>query len=154
MDDYERVTTRETTETAPGDPVDETVVRRSYDPAAPAVRDRVSTTEYVARPSPAEVLRRIIALLFGILQAMIIIRVALLLLAANRGNEIVRFVLNVTAPFVDPFRGMFRLDTVTASGTGSVLDVAALVALVGWTLIEALLLAIVSIGSRRTTTYA
>jgi uncharacterized protein YggT (Ycf19 family) len=156
MTDYERVTTRETSQTLPPDAVaEETVVRRPVvDPGVAPIRDRVSTTEYVAHPSPAEVLRRIVALIFGILQASLVIRVILLLLAANRANEIVRFVLDVTTPFVEPFRGMFRLDTVTAGGTGSELDVAALVALVGWTLVEALVLAIVSIGSRRTTTYA
>lgn len=156
MTDYERVTTRETTQTIPPDPVaEETVVRRPVvDPGVPPVRDRVSTTEYVAHPSPAEVLRRIVALIFGILQSLLVIRVLLLLLAANRTNEIVRFILDVTAPFVEPFRGMFQLDTVAAHGTGSVLDVAALVALVGWTLLEALVLAIVSLGNRRSTTYA
>ncbi len=153
MADYERVTTRETTDTTA--PVaDETVIRRTAVDDGPAVRERLATTEYTARPSAAEVLRRIVALIFGIMQALIVVRIVLLLLAANRANEIVKFVMDVTTPLVEPFRGMFQLDTVTASSTGSVLDVAALVALVGWTLLEALLLAIVSIGSHRSTTSA
>jgi hypothetical protein len=43
---------------------------------------------------------------------------------------------------------MFRLDRV-GSGQGSVLDVAAIVALIGWTLIEAAVIAVLSIGARR-----
>ncbi len=43
---------------------------------------------------------------------------------------------------------MFQLDRVTAD-SGSMLDVAAIVALIGWTLIEALILAVLSLGARR-----
>jgi hypothetical protein len=56
-------------------------------------------------------------------------------------------VLGVTNPFVEPFRGMFQLDEVTGA-TGTVLDIAALVALVAWTLLEALILAIVGLVER------
>jgi hypothetical protein len=57
----------------------------------------------------------------------------------------------VTDPFVEPFRGMFSLDSVSGA-SGSVLDVAALVALVAWTLVEALILGIVGLADRRATT--
>jgi hypothetical protein len=60
----------------------------------------------------------------------------------------VAFILGATDPFVEPFRGMFQLDKVTAD-QGSVLDVAAIVALIGWTLIEALVVALLSLGARR-----
>jgi hypothetical protein len=43
---------------------------------------------------------------------------------------------------------MFSLNKVTAD-QGSVLDVAAIVALIGWTLVEALILAAIRIFSRR-----
>ena len=45
---------------------------------------------------------------------------------------------------------MFAIDRVTAD-QGSKFDVAALVALIGWTLVEALILALLRIFSRRTT---
>ena len=48
---------------------------------------------------------------------------------------------------VEPFRGMFRLDRV-GTHAGAVLDVAAIVALIGWTLIEMLVLAVVRLGVR------
>jgi len=100
------------------------------------------------RASSGEMVRRLVMLAFGILQALLILRIVLILLVANPGNEVVAFVLGVTDPFVEPFRGMFQLDRV-GSDAGSVLDVAGGVALLGWTLIEMLVLAALSIGARR-----
>jgi uncharacterized protein YggT (Ycf19 family) len=141
MTDYERTTTRETV--AP-DPV---VSSTPMAPAATAVR----TTEraYVpAGPSGAAMASRIVTFLFGILQVALILRIVLLLLVANTSNDVVGLILGITDPFVEPFRGMFSLDKVTAD-QGSVFDVAALVALVGWTLLEALILAGIRIFDRR-----
>jgi uncharacterized protein YggT (Ycf19 family) len=138
----------------------------TYDPYADPDRDRVTverTTTTAADPapvvhertvvtgSPLDTIRRLVWLLFGVLQALIVLRIVLLLLNANEGNDIVSFVVGVTDPFVEPFRGMFRLDEVNGA-SGSVLDVAAIVALVAWTLVEALVLGIVSLADRRTTT--
>jgi uncharacterized protein YggT (Ycf19 family) len=116
-------------------PVERPVVER-----APAVVERP--------PSGGELLRRVVTLAFGILQGLLILRIILLLLIANTDNAIVAFVLAATDPFVEPFRGMFELDRV-ADRTGVVVDVAAIVALVGWTLVEVLVLAVLSLGSRR-----
>ena len=139
MTDYERTTVRETT-TEP-DPV---VTRAAYD------RDHVLTREstYRAGPTGGEVIRRFVMLLFGILQGLLILRIILLLLIANPGNDIVALILGVTDPFVEPFRGMFQLERVTAD-SGSMLDIAAIVAIIGWTLVEALILAVLSLGARR-----
>ncbi|HEY0444780.1 MAG TPA: YggT family protein [Candidatus Limnocylindrales bacterium] len=139
MTDYDRTTVRETT-TAPAD--ERVVTRDGYD-------DRMTTREstYRSGPSAGEVIRRIVMLLFGILQALLIIRILLLLLVANTGNDVVSLILGATGPFVEPFRGMFQLDKVTAGR--SMLDVAAIVALIAWTLIEALVVALLSIGARR-----
>ena len=57
-------------------------------------------------------------------------------------------ILNITDPFVEPFRGMFAIDRVTAD-QGSRLDIAAIVALIGWTLVELLILAGIRIFDRR-----
>lgn len=91
--------------------------------------------------------RRVLTLLFTILAVLIAIRVILLLLVANQQNEIVDFVYGVTEPFVAPFRGIFAFENVQPGG-GSVLDIAALVALVGWLLIYLLLMAILSLADR------
>ncbi|HEX7195705.1 MAG TPA: YggT family protein [Candidatus Limnocylindria bacterium] len=98
-------------------------------------------------PGPLAVVRRIVSLLFGILAVMLGLRILLLLLVANQQNSIVDFVYNVTEPFVAPFRGIFAINEVTPGG-GSVLDIAALVALVGWLLIYLLLMAILRLGDR------
>lgn len=111
----------------------------------------VRTTDRTYAPAGPEglsVVGRFVAFIFGVLQALLILRIVLLVLVANPGNDIVAFILSVTDPFVEPFRGMFALDRVRAD-QGSVLDVAALVALIGWTLIEALVLAALRIFARR-----
>ena len=55
---------------------------------------------------------RIITFAFGILQSLLLLRLVLLLLIANPGNDVVGLILGVTDPFVEPFRGMFALDRV------------------------------------------
>ena len=153
MTDYERTTTRETTTTPPVG-TEPYVAPAASEPVAPApapVATSVRTTEtaHVAPgPGGATMAARVVTFAFGILQALLILRIILLLLVANQGNDIVQFVFNITQPFVDPFAGMFSLDRVKAD-QGSVLDVAAIVALIGWTLIEALILAAIRIFSRR-----
>ena len=116
--------------------------------ADPIAARRTTTTSVSAGPSGTTMARRVVMLLFGILQVLIILRVILLLLAANQDNSIVQLVLGATDPFVEPFRGIFRLDEVRGR-SGSLFDFGAVVALIGWTLIEALVLAIVGIADRR-----
>ncbi len=100
-------------------------------------------------PGPMSYVRRVVSLLFGILAVLLGLRILLLLLVANQQNAIVDFVYDITEPFVAPFRGIFNFDTVSPGG-GSVLDVAAVVALIGWLLIYVLLMAILRLGDRRT----
>ena len=97
-------------------------------------------------PSGGETARRVIVLLFGIIQAFIIARIVLLLLDAREGNDLVAFILNTSQIFVAPFEGILRTEALTKDG--SLLDVTALVALVGWTILEALILAAVGIFRR------
>ena len=148
MTDYERTTTRETTTTPPVATTDPYVAPAAA-PAPVATSVRTTDTAYVASgPGATTYAARVVTFLFGILQVALILRIVLLLLVANRGNDIVQLVMNITQPFVDPFIGMFSLNKVTAD-QGSVLDVAAIVALIGWTLVEALILAAIRIFSRR-----
>lgn len=101
-------------------------------------------------PGPLSYARRIVSLLFGILAVLIALRILLLLLVANETNAIVDTIYAITEPFVAPFRGIFNFDAVSPGG-GSVLDIAAVVALIGWFLIYLLIMAILSLGDRRTT---
>lgn len=149
MTDYERTTTRETTAVDPATPTAHT------DPAgAPVQGTAVRTTERAyktAGPGASSTIARIVTLVFGILQAALVLRIILLLLVANQGNDIVSLILTITDPFVEPFRGMFALDRVTGD-QGSQLDIAAIVALIGWTIIEMLILAALRIFDRRQVT--
>jgi energy-converting hydrogenase Eha subunit A len=97
-------------------------------------------------PSGAEIARRAVVFLFGLVQALIAVRIVLLLVDANQANQLVRFIYDASAIFVGPFDGILHTNAVRAGA--SVLDVAAVVALVGWTILEALILALVRIGRR------
>ena len=99
-------------------------------------------------PDGQTLARRLVLLVFGILQGLLLLRIVLALLGANSGNDVVSLVFGVTDPFVAPFRGIFDVDEASGS-SGSTLDVVAIVALVGWTLVEALVLAIVGLADRR-----
>lgn len=124
--------------------------RRDEDAYVPAesravVRDDVVERAEVA-PSGGETLRRLVVLIFGIIQVLIALRIVLLLLNAREGNEIVAFILNASQLFVAPFIGIFNQDALQSGG--SVLDIAAVAALVGWTVLEAIVLWAVNLFRR------
>lgn len=95
------------------------------------VRTDHTTTASPGRP---ELGRRIIVLVFGLIQLVIGARIVLLLLDAREGNGLVSGILNLSQVFVGPFEGILRSDALRAGG--SVFDVAAIVAIVGWTIVE------------------
>jgi uncharacterized protein YggT (Ycf19 family) len=120
---------------------------------------REERTTYVEEPAPAHSheqtrvthrrsgfgqVERAVVYLFGILQLLLLLRLVLVLLAAREGNAIVAFVYNVTEIFVAPFRGILRIDEIAAGQ--SALDVSAIVALIGWTIIELLILGLIRIA--------
>jgi hypothetical protein len=106
----------------------------------------VSSRSVEMRPSGGTIAGRVVILLFGIVQVLILLRIVFLLLDAREGNDLVSWVLNASQIFVAPFEGMLGTDAL-ASG-GSVLDVAAILALIGWSLLEALILAAVGVFRR------
>jgi len=103
---------------------------------------RISTSG----PGGSEMTRRIVVLLFGLVQVVIGLRFVLLLLDAREANDLVAGILNISQLFVAPFDGILRTDALHASG--SVFDVTALVALVGWTILELIILWAVGIFRR------
>jgi hypothetical protein len=125
---------------------DERVVREEepgtvYDRGTSVVERRVTRT-----PSGGELAGRVVILLFGIVQVLIILRIVLLLLNAREGNDLVSFILNTSQIFVAPFNGMLNVNNLESGG--SVLDVAAVLALIGWTVLEAIILAAVGVFRR------
>jgi len=102
----------------------------------------VTSRQLDVRPSNNETARRIVVLVFGLIQIVIGLRIVLLLLNAHTGNVLVSIINNVGGVLIAPFEGILRTNALSAGG--SVLDVAAIVALVGWSIIE--LIVIWSLG--------
>jgi hypothetical protein len=100
-----------------------------------ALSNRTVTSRRLdVRPSNNEMTRRIVVLVFGLIQIVIGLRIVLLILDARTGNLLVSVVTGLGGALTAPFQGILRIGAVAAGG--SVLDVAAIVALVGWTIIE------------------
>ena len=97
-------------------------------------------------PSGQEMTRRVIVLVFGLIQIVIGLRIVLLLLDARTGNALVSGILDVSKIVVAPFEGI--LNTNAISSGGSVLDVAAVVAFVGWTILELIVIWAIGIFRR------
>jgi len=97
-------------------------------------------------PGGSELARRIVVLVFGLIQIVIGARIVLLLLDAREANALVSAVLNISQVFVAPFEGILRTDSLHAAG--SVLDITAVVAFVGWTILELIVLWVIGIFRR------
>jgi hypothetical protein len=121
------------------DQVDQTVV--TQEPTTAAGQETVRTDHLrstTASPSGNETTRRVLVLLFGLIQIVIGARFVLLLLDAREANGLVSAILNISSVFVAPFEGILRTDALHAAG--SVLDITAVVAFVGWTVLELIVL--------------
>jgi hypothetical protein len=97
-------------------------------------------------PGGAELARRVVMLVFGLIQVVIGARFVLLLLDAREANGLVAGILNISQLFVAPFEGILRTDSLHAAG--SVLDITAVVAFVGWTILELVVVWAVAIFRR------
>ena len=97
-------------------------------------------------PAGSERTRRIVVLVFGLIQILIGARFVLLLLDAREANGLVSGILNFSQLFVAPFDGILRTDSLHAAG--SVLDITAVVAFVGWTVVELIVIWAVGVFRR------
>jgi uncharacterized protein YggT (Ycf19 family) len=86
-------------------------------------------------------------IIFGIIEALILIRFVLKLLAANPNAGFSSFIYNVTAPLVAPFQGVFP----TPASNGSVLEIASLLAIVVYALISWAIVRLIELAQRPTT---
>ena len=111
--------------------------------AAPPTPARALRRSSTLRPGGADLGRRVAILLFGLIQVVIALRVVLLVLDAREGNVLVAGILNASQVFVAPFDGVLHADALQSGG--SILDLAAVVALVGWTLLELIALWVIGI---------
>lgn len=107
-----------------------------------------SNTRHTASrgPDATERTRRIIVLVFGLIQIVIGARFVLLLLDAREANGLVSAILNFSQLFVAPFEGILRTDSLNAAG--SVLDITAVVAFIGWTIVEMIVIWVLGVFRR------
>jgi len=147
------------------DPVDQTVTPQEpstpVTPApatptpvtpAPMTRETVRTeSRHVSADDPgaSEMTRRVVMLVFGLIQIVIALRFVLLLLDAREANGLVSGILNLSQIFVAPFDGILRTDALHAAG--STLDITAIVAFVGWTILELIIIWAIGIFRRQQT---
>jgi len=103
----------------------------------------VGIAEHDVSPSPLGMLTRLIVFIFGLIQLLIVLRIVLLLFAARQANDLVSAIYNISEVFVAPFRGILRIEEVQAGATA--LDIGAIVALIGWVVIELIVLALVRV---------
>jgi hypothetical protein len=111
--------------------------------AVPITAARAPQRTSTMRPRGAELGRRVAILLFGLIQVVIVLRVVLLVLDAREGNFLVSGILNASQVFVAPFNGVLHTNALQSGG--SILDLAAIVALVGWTVLELIVLWVIGI---------
>src|SRR5512132_434417 len=131
------------------DTVDQTVT--TQEPRTDTGRETVRTdSRHISATSPggSEMTRRVVVLVFGLIQLLIGLRFILLLLDAREANGLVSGILNLSQLFVAPFEGILRTDALHSAG--SIFDVTAVVALVGWTILELIVIWVVGIFRRRT----
>ncbi len=126
--------------------VDERRVVTRTDVVAPVTPASVSQTEVTYRSSGTNVLERLIIFLFALIQGLLILRIVLLLVAARQGNDLVALIYDLSDIFVAPFRGILGRNQIPAGSTD--LDVAAIVALIGWTIVELIILGFLRIFRR------
>ena len=134
------------------DQVDQTVVTSESTPTGQESTRTASRHVTTAGPGGAEMARRIAVLVFGLIQIVIGARIVLLLLDAREANGIVSAILNISQVFVAPFEGMLRTDALHSAGSS--LDVTAVVAFVGWTILELIVLWVIGMFRRRSTASA
>jgi hypothetical protein len=121
------------------DQVDRTVVTQSTGTAAtPETVQTESRRVTRSGPGASEMSRRVVILVFGLVQVVIVSRFVLLLLDAREANGLVSGILSASQLFVGPFEGILRTDSLRSAG--SILDVTAIVAFVGWTVLELIIL--------------
>lgn len=115
--------------------------RKPTDPVAPATRasdTNVNVSTEPARGGSMWTASRIIALVFTVLEVLLLVRFTLKLLGANADQPFVSAIYGITEPLVAPFRGIFA----QPAGT-PVVEIATILSVIFFVLLAALIVAIV-----------
>ncbi len=145
-------------EQQPVEPVPPLEPNRAY-PSQPAYPQQYVEQQYVERPvqpvrrgvvtpavSPAYRAAQIVYLILGILETLLVIRFILRLLAANPSAGFSSLIYGITGPFVAPFDGVFP----NHAYNSSVLDWAAILAMIVYALLAWGIVKVIEIASRPT----
>ena len=114
------------------------VERPAYTTPASTSNVNVGPTAVVARNDAVWAVTRIVALLFTVLEVLLLLRFILKLFGANANQPLVSGLYRITEPLVRPFQGIFP----EPAGPPA-LDLAALLAVAFFFLIAALIVAVV-----------
>lgn len=129
------------------DQVDRTVVTEEPGPGSGQHTVETESRQTTATgPGGSELTRRVVVLVFGLIQIVIGARIVLLLLDARTANGLVSGILNISQVFVAPFEGILKANSLHSAG--SVFDIAAVVAFVGWTVLELIIIWAIGIFRR------
>ena len=98
----------------------------------------VNVSEGPARGSSIWTATRVIALVFTVIEVLLLVRFTFKLLGANADQAFVSAIYGITEPLVAPFRGIFA-----QPGGTPVVEIAALLSIVFFVLVAALIVALV-----------
>jgi hypothetical protein len=96
-------------------------------------------------PSPLTLAERIVYLVMIILQTLLLFRFLLSLLGANRGNPFADFVFTTSAPFVQPFMGLFGFETAYGA---SRIEIETIVASLAYAVLAMIIMALLRLPRR------
>ena len=116
-------------------------INRSTDPAVPASSRSATNVNVSSEPATGGSIwtaTRVIALVFTVLEVLLLVRFTLKLLGANADQPFVSAIYGITEPLVAPFRGIFA----QPAGT-PVVEVATILSVIFFVLLAALIVAIV-----------
>ena len=116
----------------------ERIVERPVYTAPAASNLNVASTATVARNDAVWTVTRVVALLFTVLETLLLLRFVLKLFGANANQPLVSGLYGITEPLVRPFQGIFP----EPAGPPA-LDLAALLAVAFFFLVAALIVALV-----------
>jgi uncharacterized protein YggT (Ycf19 family) len=106
--------------------------------ASPRSSTNVNVTAAPARNASMWTVSRVIALVFTVIEVLLLVRFTFKLLGANADQPFSSAVYGITEPLVGPFRGIFT----QPAGT-PVVEIAALLSIVFFVLVAALIVALV-----------
>ena len=118
--------------------------------AAPQITPKVPPAYRPARMSAVDRTCQAVYLVFGVIEALIAIRIILKLLAANPNAGFTSLIYSVTQTFVALFQGVFPV----AATHDSVLELSSVLAIIVYALLAYVIVRVLQILSRRQTTDA